>query len=351
VGYVAVKGGTQAIEASIERLAWERLRAGRVLDVADVEAGLRALIDQVMSEASLYDPTLAAIALKQAEGSPEEAVFILRAYRSTLPRRHYSEVVAPDSMRVERRISAAFKEIPGGQILGASPDYTHRLLDLSLTEETPVTAGAWVAHYEAAIGIDGRESRFGSDGRAAAPAGHVATPAADRDGALRVPKVLDYLRAQGLMRPVARDDREPDDVTKRSLEFPTSRSARLQVLTRGQTGAVTALAYASLRGYGPMLHPTVAELRVGTLPLAVPDPFGDDAASEQTTRAAAGDAPHGGDRRRDARDDSYYIGEIRVTEVESVVPMAVPRATARARCSSISATASVTGATRPRRSR
>ena len=38
-------------------------------------------------------------------------------------------------MRIARRISAAFKDIPGGQVLGATYDYTHRLMNFSLETE------------------------------------------------------------------------------------------------------------------------------------------------------------------------------------------------------------------------
>jgi alpha-D-ribose 1-methylphosphonate 5-triphosphate synthase subunit PhnI len=103
------------------------------------------------------------------------------------------------------------------------------------------------------------------------------------------------------------DTREPGDVTKKSLEFPTKRSERLQILARGQTGAVTALGYASLRGYGA-LHPTVGELRVGRLPLTVADPFSGE---------------NGG------LEDDHFVGEIRVTEVEMLVPVEVPRGEGR----------------------
>ena len=43
-----------------------------------------------MAEASLYDRTLAALAMRQARGDMIEAIFILRAYRTTLPRFGYS---------------------------------------------------------------------------------------------------------------------------------------------------------------------------------------------------------------------------------------------------------------------
>ena len=93
MGYVAVKGGTIAIEESIKKLKYERLKEKKILAVEDIKGGMRGLIDQVMSESSLYSEELAALAIKQTEGNSEEAVFVLRAYRSTLPRKHYTKIV------------------------------------------------------------------------------------------------------------------------------------------------------------------------------------------------------------------------------------------------------------------
>jgi alpha-D-ribose 1-methylphosphonate 5-triphosphate synthase subunit PhnI len=177
-------------------------------------------------------------------------------------------------MFVERRISASFKDIPGGQILGSATDYTHRLIDFNLNEETEEEAINWVSDYALESGVD-----------------------QDRTDLANLPKVLDYLREEGLIPACKNDDREPDDVTKESLQFPTSRSERLQILTRGQTGAVTSLGYVALRSYGA-LHPTVGELRIGNLPIYVDNPFNEQIEDE----------------------DAYYIGEIKVTEVETLFP-------------------------------
>lgn len=277
MGYVAVKGGTQAIEESIKRLKYERLKHGTVLEIEKIEAGMRGLIDQVMSESSLYSPILAAIAIKQAEGNPEEAVFQLRAYRSTLPRKHYTRIADPEEMVIERRISASFKDIPGGQVLGATTDYTHRLLDFGLVSDTDEDARQWLHDFQLESLQISESNHTG-----------------------RFPKVLDYLRKQGLMAECSPDDRVPDDVTKKSLEFPSTRSQRLQILTRGQTGAVTSLAYAVIRGYGA-LHPTVGELRIGSQPLYIDNPV-DEWKEEE---------------------DSYYIGEIKVTEAEMLIPVPI----------------------------
>ncbi|MCM3127800.1 MULTISPECIES: carbon-phosphorus lyase complex subunit PhnI [unclassified Paenibacillus] len=285
MGYVAVKGGTKAIEESLRRLQYERVKREQTLSTSHIEAGMRGLIDQVMSESSMYSESLAALAIKQAEGNPEEAVFLLRAYRSTLPRKAYSQVVTSDQMRVERRISASFKDIPGGQILGATTDYSHRLLDFELREETETDIREWLAAYS---------KQDDADGDAVGASKNM------ESGAL--PKVLDYLRREGLIPECPLDHTEPDDVTRTSLAFPASRSEKLQILSRGQTGAVTSLAYAVIRGYG-MVHPTVGELRVGYLPVYVNSPFESDGDEE----------------------DAYYIGDIQVTEVEMLVPSTVDK--------------------------
>lgn len=274
MGYVAVKGGSFAIEESIKRLKFERLKGGEILQVKDIKAGMRGLIDQVMSESSLYSEELAAISIKQSEGNPEEAVLLLRAYRSTLPRKHYTRIVNTENMLVERRISASFKDIPGGQILGAAYDYTQRLLDFELMDETKHMAEQWLKSFET------EESEN--------------TEPIDLSN---LPKVVDYLRKEGLISEYEENNTEPGDVTKKSLEFPTSRSERLQVLTRGQTGAITSLGYAALRGYGAT-HPTVGELRIGNLPLYISNPL----------------------HTSDDEEEDFYIGEIKITEVESFIP-------------------------------
>lgn len=273
MGYVAVKGGNMAIKESIKRLKYERLKKEKVINVEDIEGGMRGLIDQIMSESSIYSEELASIAIKQAEGNPEEAVFLLRAYRSTLPRKHYTKIVDSEEMFVERRISASFKDVPGGQILGANYDYTHRLMDFDLINETRKEALEWLNNFEKEAG------------------------SVYEGNLLKLPKVVEYMRKEGFIEELPQNDKEPNDITKKSIEFPTDRSERLQILTRGQAGAVTALGYAAIRAYGA-IHPTVGELRVGSLPLYINNPINSSEAEE----------------------DDYYIGDIKVTEVETFIP-------------------------------
>lgn len=272
MAYVAVRGGAEAIEASLEHLVYERVKAGHNVSVSTLRGTMRGFIDQIMSESSLYSEQLAALAMKQAEGNQEEAVFLLRAHRSTLPRLYYSTVTDPRDMFVLRRISSSFKDIPGGQILGASHDYLHRLLDFDLLDETDGDVLIKKAQFEL---ID--------------------KPDTSNLQLEKLPKVMDYLRQEGLLNTPPNNDTEPSDITKEALTFPSNRSQRLQTLTRGQTGTITSLGYAGLRGYGAS-HPNVGEVRVGLQPVHV---------------AIDGD------------DDPYYIGSVRLTEVESFIPVNV----------------------------
>ena len=278
MGYVAVRGGGKAIEESLKLLECERVSTSAPWSTDEIEGTFPELVDQVMGEASLYAPRLAALALKQAQGSPDEAVFLLRAFRSTLERPYVSRPVDTAQMRVARRVSAAFKDVPGGQVLGATRDYSHRLLAFDLetegAEELAEKRAELTAHFDEAAR---------------------ASEAAGREGVSAVmPRVLDYLRAQGLIAPVAADDAEPVDATMVPLSFPAPRSVRLQTLARGMTQAVEALGYAAIRGFGPA-HPTVGELRQGRVAVAVDHPL-----------EAGGP------------EDAYYLGSIPVTEVESV---------------------------------
>jgi alpha-D-ribose 1-methylphosphonate 5-triphosphate synthase subunit PhnI len=275
MGYVAVRGGQQAIEASLERLRFERVRGGAFPTAGAVRGGMARLVEQVMAEAGLYDEEAACLAAVQAEGSIEEAVFLLRAYRSTLARTHYTPVTDTSCLRVVRRVSAAFKDVPGGQVLGASPDYSHRLLDPRLWEQDPTETAEWVSRY---LERERPEERIGS-----------------------LSRVVDILEAQGLLAPLPPDTAPPRDVTRDTLVFPATRSERLQVLARGQAGAVTALGYAALRGFGAFSHPTVAELRAGFLPVLVSDGSPEDL------------------------DDACFAGEVLVTEVQTLVPVSLPR--------------------------
>jgi alpha-D-ribose 1-methylphosphonate 5-triphosphate synthase subunit PhnI len=235
--YVAVKGGEAAIANAHRLLAARRRGDANVpgLTLEQIAGQLSLAVDRVMGEGSLYDPELAALAIKQARGDLIEAVFLLRAYRTTLPRFGHSEPMNTGEMLVERRVSAIYKDLPGGQLLGPTFDYTHRLLDPVLATDEPVDA-----------------------------------PEIAEDTNERVMRVSDILGDEGLIEddPLTDASRPVVDITRTPTEYPMGRDARLQTLARGDEGFLLALAYSTQRGYARS-HPFVGEIRIGEVDVEV----------------------------------------------------------------------------------
>ncbi|WP_171729156.1 carbon-phosphorus lyase complex subunit PhnI, partial [Shigella sonnei] len=97
-----------------------------------------------------------------------------------------------------RRISAVYKDIPGGQLLGPTYDYTHRLLDFTL-----------LANGEAPT---------------------LTTADSEQQPS---PHVFSLLARQGLAKFEEDSGAQPDDITRTPPVYPCSRSSRLQQLMRG----------------------------------------------------------------------------------------------------------------------
>lgn len=239
--YVAVKGGEKAIDAA--HALQESRRRGDTdlpeLSVAQIEQQLNLAVDRVMTEGGIADRELAALALKQASGDNVEAIFLLRAYRTTLAKLAVSEPLDTTEMRLERRISAVYKDIPGGQLLGPTYDYTHRLLDFTL-----------LANGEAPT---------------------LTTADSEQQPS---PHVFSLLARQGLAKFEEDSGAQPDDITRTPPVYPCSRSSRLQQLMRGDEGYLLALAYSTQRGYGRN-HPFAGEIRSGYIDVSiVPEELG-----------------------------------------------------------------------------
>jgi alpha-D-ribose 1-methylphosphonate 5-triphosphate synthase subunit PhnI len=240
LAYVAVKGGERAIGNAH---AWlDEARRGDpalpAVSVRQIEEQLSLAVDRVMAEGACHDRALAALAIKQARGDLIEAAFLLRAYRTTLPRFGASLPLDTGAMLVRRRVSATYKDLPGGQVLGPTFDYTHRLLDFALAaeEDTPPP-----------------------------PA-----PEARADGAV-APRVTGLLAQERLMAAEPSSDAEPGDLTREPLEIPADRPLRLQALARGDEGFLLGLGYSTQRGYGNA-HPFVGELRMGEVTVEIAPP-------------------------------------------------------------------------------
>jgi alpha-D-ribose 1-methylphosphonate 5-triphosphate synthase subunit PhnI len=253
--YVAVKGGEAAIEAAHRLLADDRRGDCAVpeLSLEQIEQQLALAVDRVMGEGSLYDRELAALAIKQARGDLIEAAFLLRAFRTSLPRLGVTLPVDTGRMVVRRRISATFKDLPGGQILGPTFDYTHRLLDFELARP-----GHGCPDHPAG-GLD--------HSRPDRPAGGATQVTGASGAAVPVevlPRVVDLLDSEGLIEaePSDAEARRVGDLTREPMVFPADRDVRLQALARGDEGYLLALGYATQRGYGRN-HPFAGEIRLG----------------------------------------------------------------------------------------
>ncbi len=247
--YVAVKGGEQAIQNAEALLQAKRRGDPAVpeLSLEQIQQQMQLAVNRVMAEGSLYDPELAALAIKQSWGDLVEAAFLLRAYRTTLPRLYYSEPLNTERMVIQRRISAIFKDAPGGQKLGPTFDYIHRLLDFKLAAE---------------------QNQFAAPQATAAEVEAIA------------PRVLNTLAREGLIGSTPTEDAnsqqstshalptDPFDITRQSLTTPTSRDARLQNLARADEGFLLAIAYSTQRGYGRN-HPFAGEIRMGTVEVVI----------------------------------------------------------------------------------
>jgi alpha-D-ribose 1-methylphosphonate 5-triphosphate synthase subunit PhnI len=239
--YVAVKGGEAAILNSYKLLAEARRGAPEVpeLTLAQIVEQMSHAVARVMTEGSLYDPLLAALAIKQAGGDLVEAIFLLRAYRTTLPRFGASVPLDTSRMQLRRRISATYKDLPGGQVLGPTYDYTQRLLDFTL----------------------------------AAEGNNETADLAPKPMPEAVPRVTELLDQEGLIEQelAPPGDPEPADITRDPLAFPASRALRLQNLARGDEGFLLALGYSTQRGYARN-HPFAGEIRLGEVAVEIEAP-------------------------------------------------------------------------------
>jgi alpha-D-ribose 1-methylphosphonate 5-triphosphate synthase subunit PhnI len=236
--YVAVKGGERAIDNAHAWLAEERRGDTGVaeLTLEQIREQMSLAVNRVMAEGSLYDPDLAALAIKQSRGDLIEAIFLIRAYRTTLPRFGYSEAVDTGAMACDRRISATFKDAPGGQVLGPTFDYTHRLLDFKLAADGEV------------------------------PEAPVAEPRMEV-----TPHITEFLQGEDIIEREPASEATPGDLTREPMSFPAGRAVRLQSLARGDEGFILGMAYSTQRGYARN-HAFVGELRIGKVPVEMEIP-------------------------------------------------------------------------------
>lgn len=269
MSYVAIKGGTEAIRASKEFFRTELEMSPGITDEAVVKS-LRFACDKVMGEGALYTEKLTAEAIRRSGGDLLEAAFFIRAHRSTCRRIGSAQPVNSDGIQILRRISSAFKDVEGGQILGPSCDYVIRLL----------------------AGIrESEQSKAGLQSQA-------------KTDDIHLPSALQSLRESDQVIMLENSEAAPFDVTRTFPLPPYPRSALMQIMARGETGAMLAFAYTSMRGYGDV-HPTIGDLRLGLAEIRFIHPFTGKETKVGTIRVTACETV--GSFKRDHRDGKLRL--------------------------------------------
>lgn len=233
MGFVAIKGGENAIKNALK--LFDKDFIDETIELEQILKSMRLGVDRVMGEGSLYSKKLAAKALVKSSGDTLNAAFFLRAHRSSCQRIGNAKCIDTNDMRLVRRISSAFKDIEGGQILGPSNDYQIKLLQeikLHLCEDEDMQTS-------------GEDKKMRS--------------------------ALESLRELGFIKSQPRDAKT-DDITRVFPNPPYSRSAMMQAMARGESGSMLGFAYTSMRGYGD-IHPTIGDLRLGSVEVKFTHPL------------------------------------------------------------------------------
>jgi len=267
------KGGTEAIVAA-ERLVLERSeRAGSLAPETVIES-FPLTVDRIMGEGGLWDEFTAAAAYIQANGDITEAVHLIRAHRSTLPRLAFSHPLNPREVKLLRRVVSTQRQPDGPILLGETVDYTARILHDGTELPLPI--------------VDEHD-----DARDALELTHPA------DEPFR--RFRDYLFDKGVLvdRTLA-GDADPFDIQMVAAQLPASRSAWLSYMAQADTGALINIWYQGV--LGPSGYPsesvTLGEVRHGRIPLRVAH-------------------PHTG--------EPVEVGRIRVSETEAVAHLGSER--------------------------
>lgn len=330
MGYAAARGGIDAIVAA-EELVRRKRNAGSSpkLEIEQITERLGLAVDRVVGEGGLWAPELAAFALRQTEGDVIEAVHLLRAYRSTLPRVARGLVVEMSELEVMRRIVPAYRTPPGTQLLGRTLDYVGRILDTDDGEggaEAPVVplpasvpgGGAAEADLPAKAGTNGEGPPNGSaDGPVNAPnGGPTSGPVSGRSGGPPLDRhpgrLLDLLASMDLVVDHPRnDDPEPFDITAKPVRPGVPRSAILSVMARAETGALVNLWYRNVLGPDGYIHEiTLGEVRHGRVPVHVLHPHTERPVTighVRLTEVEAIEDLNGADEQRDRFDVGYGL--------------------------------------------
>jgi alpha-D-ribose 1-methylphosphonate 5-triphosphate synthase subunit PhnI len=318
MGYAAARGGIDAIVAAEDLVRRERDEVSSPkLETGQLLERLGLAVDRVVGEGGLWAPELAAFALRQTEGDVIEAVHLLRAFRSTLPRVAHGLVVEMAELEILRRIVPAYRTPPGPQLLGRTLDYVGRILDTG--EEGKGRPEAARAEAEPEAGLDepaavaGLYAKSVTNRPKQANSGPPTAQPANGTRLERHPgRLLNVLASLDLLVDHPRDDDpEPFDITAQPVRPGLPRSAILSVMARAETGALVNLWYRNVLGPDGYIHEiTLGEVRHGRVPVRVLHPHTERPVTIGTVRVTEVEAIedlNGPDEQRDRFDVGYGL--------------------------------------------
>lgn len=251
-------------------LATARALAARQLP-SGAGAALPALEEQVCAEAGVWAPDAARRALAQSGGDVPAAVALVRVWAAALA--HVAAVpVDPADVRLVRRLSAAYPDIPGGQWLGIAPELRSRLLDWD--DDAAGTPAGTTAGAEPMSGSRPGEGIAGD-----------ATAATDAPSRLETPRVRDLVT--GVPMCAAAEDGGGADPARSALIAPYSRATRLGVLARAETAGLVTLASLVL---ATRREAVLAEVTAAVVQFRVPHPRTGNACHVATVPIVEADA-------------------------------------------------------------
>lgn len=209
-------------------------------------ARLPLLGEQVCSEAGIWAPEAAARAIAQAQGDIPIAVSLLKVWAAALPHAE-SLPVRSDDIRIVRRISSAYADVPGGQWLGFAPELASRTLEW---EDSEPQSGV----EETAEPAAPHEVETVSD----------ATDAPSRSAVPRARTLLDDVPLVEVP-----EDGDGADPAAGVVTAPHDRATRIGLLAGGETGALVSFAALIL---GRRREAVLAEMTVTENTVRVPHP-------------------------------------------------------------------------------
>jgi alpha-D-ribose 1-methylphosphonate 5-triphosphate synthase subunit PhnI len=250
------------------------------LSLAQIKQQMQLAVNRVMAEGSLYDPDLAALAIKQSWGDLVEAAFLLAGLSH-----HPASSVLQRTPRYQPHVYCSAASPPSLktplEAKGWALPSTMCIVFWTLSWRRKITS--FTAPVAAVEASRSRSYPQSSGATGAGGIGGTRDGGGDGDGRGANFSSLPSSSPPHPLTPSPPHPLPPFDLTRQSLTTPTRRDARLQNLARADEGFLLSMAYSTQRGYGKN-HPFAGEVRMGQVEVVIcPEELGFEVAIAQIT--------------------------------------------------------------------